>query len=168
MMKNNKGFSLVELIIVVAVMAILVGVIAPMYLQYVAKAKRTVDARNAEEVVRAMDKYAVFEDSNSYSGTAWTMQFFFPGSNPKGDSVYARAFRDVGGVPESKINDDLLWGVFYYDPLSDPTGIAVNLNKPPVKKVYLVKEGEFSKGYELYPNPGKYIQDFEMVPITLD
>ncbi|MCQ2541905.1 MAG: prepilin-type N-terminal cleavage/methylation domain-containing protein, partial [Lachnospiraceae bacterium] len=28
-MKNNKGFSLVELIIVIAIMAILVGVIAP-------------------------------------------------------------------------------------------------------------------------------------------
>ncbi|MBR3517707.1 MAG: prepilin-type N-terminal cleavage/methylation domain-containing protein, partial [Lachnospiraceae bacterium] len=28
-MKNNKGFSLVELIIVIAIMAILVGVMAP-------------------------------------------------------------------------------------------------------------------------------------------
>ena len=32
---NNKGFSLVELIIVVAIMAVLIGVLAPTYLKYV-------------------------------------------------------------------------------------------------------------------------------------
>ena len=34
---NNKGFSLVELIIVVAIMAILIGVLAPQYIKYVEK-----------------------------------------------------------------------------------------------------------------------------------
>lgn len=43
--EKNKGFSLVELIIVVAIMAILMGVMAPQYLRYVEKAKiRTDDA----------------------------------------------------------------------------------------------------------------------------
>ena len=35
--RNNKGFSLVELIVVVAIMAVLVGVLAPAYLKYVEK-----------------------------------------------------------------------------------------------------------------------------------
>ena len=34
---DNKGFSLVELIIVVAILAILVGLLAPQYLKYVEK-----------------------------------------------------------------------------------------------------------------------------------
>ena len=32
---NNKGFSLVELIIVIAIMAVLVGVLAPQFMKYV-------------------------------------------------------------------------------------------------------------------------------------
>lgn len=32
---TNKGFSLVELIIVIAIMAVLVGVLAPQFLKYV-------------------------------------------------------------------------------------------------------------------------------------
>lgn len=54
-MKNNKGFSLVELIIVIAIMAILVGVMAPQLLKYIEKSKITSDLSmlNALEVAFA-------------------------------------------------------------------------------------------------------------------
>ena len=35
--KDNKGFSLVELIIVIAIMAILAGALAPALIKYIAK-----------------------------------------------------------------------------------------------------------------------------------
>ena len=52
--KNNKGFSLVELIVVVAIMAVLVGVLAPAYLRYIEKARRQTCYWNMDNVVRAV------------------------------------------------------------------------------------------------------------------
>lgn len=42
---KNKGFSLVELIIVIAIMAILVGVMAPQLIKYIEKSKISSDAQ---------------------------------------------------------------------------------------------------------------------------
>ena len=54
-MKNNKGFSLVELIIVIAIMAVLVGVLAPTYLQYVEKSKKANDVSTIDTIVNAVE-----------------------------------------------------------------------------------------------------------------
>ena len=47
-MKNNKGFSLVELIIVIAIMAILVGVMAPQLIKYIEKTNVSSDAQTCD------------------------------------------------------------------------------------------------------------------------
>ena len=69
---NNKGFSLVELIIVIAIMAVLIGVLAPQYLKYVEKSRRSSDATTAEEIVSAMnilasDPAVTLDSSTEYS-----------------------------------------------------------------------------------------------------
>jgi len=53
-MKNNKGFSLVELIIVIAIMAILVGVMAPQLIKYIEKSKVSADTQLADSVHTAI------------------------------------------------------------------------------------------------------------------
>ena len=61
-MKKNSGFSLVELIVVIAIMAILVGVLAPAYLKYVEKSRKSKDIDAISEMLSAADKIAVDND----------------------------------------------------------------------------------------------------------
>ena len=52
-MKSNKGFSLVELIVVIALMAIIAGVAIPVYTNYIDKANKAVDENLINEAVYA-------------------------------------------------------------------------------------------------------------------
>lgn len=74
---NNKGFSLVELIIVIAIMAILVVVLAPQYLKYVEKSRVSSDAQTAVEfegamTVLASDPDITLDTNKTYSVTSDT------------------------------------------------------------------------------------------------
>ena len=51
---TNKGFSLVELIIVIAIMAVLVGVLAPQYIKYLDKSKISADKQLADNLRQAI------------------------------------------------------------------------------------------------------------------
>jgi len=51
---NNKGFSLVELIVVIAIMAVLVGVLAPQFIKYVESSRRSTDISNAQNIQSAV------------------------------------------------------------------------------------------------------------------
>jgi len=54
---NNKGFSLVELIIVIAIMAILVGVLAPQFIKYVEQSRESTDISSIDEVKKAAETF---------------------------------------------------------------------------------------------------------------
>jgi len=52
---NNKGFSLVELIIVIAIMAILAGAIAPALIRYIDKSRKSNDVSAAKTIKTAVE-----------------------------------------------------------------------------------------------------------------
>ncbi len=54
MKKNNKGFSLVELIVVVLIMAIIATALTLAVTKYIAKSKRSADANTAGELITAI------------------------------------------------------------------------------------------------------------------
>ena len=79
---NNKGFSLVELIIVIAIMAILAAALAPQLMKYIEKSRVSTDASTCSSIESCVN--AALADEEAYkqvaakaSGAAGTHDFEF-------------------------------------------------------------------------------------------
>jgi type IV pilus assembly protein PilA len=70
-MKKNKGFSLVELIIVIAIMAILAAAIAPALIRYIDKSRKADDVTAAGTIATAAN--AALANEAAYDSVATAM-----------------------------------------------------------------------------------------------
>lgn len=116
---SNKGFSLVELIIVIAIMAVLFGILTPFYVRFIRKSKISVDVANADEMAHAI--IIAFADSpdSVISGS------------PAAGAVVAYAadaaiVTDAAGniivaAPASEVQSDYQWFISYN---AEGTGVA--------------------------------------------
>lgn len=73
MKKNNSGFSLVELIIVIAIMAVLIGVLAPQFIKYVERSRESTDLQNIEEIKTAIESYVADNGESIAADTIYTV-----------------------------------------------------------------------------------------------
>lgn len=96
---TNKGFSLVELIIVVAIMAILIGVLAPQYLRYVEKSRHQKDNTAIGEIADIMKMTSADENLISAIGTGAQLKFV--------SGEFKGAFDATGATANATINNDL-------------------------------------------------------------
>lgn len=69
---GNKGFSLVELIVVIAIMAVLVGVLAPTLIRNVEKSRESTDLQNLDSIRQSVVTALSSESVAEYAPTGST------------------------------------------------------------------------------------------------
>ena len=105
---RNEGFSLVELVIVIAIMAILVALLAPQYIRYVEKSKLTADSdliSNVHDVIGVAITDENIERRPLDGIPSTTIESMDP-SNQYPDFM-AQIQNDLGGASLSTIKDRL-------------------------------------------------------------
>ena len=100
-MKNeNKGFSLVELIVVIAIMAVMVAVLAPALLGYVERSRAQKDDSAMSEVVNAvmlaMSDQDVYDEMLFYCAKGNVSSYIDSGVEAVG--TYAEVYKEVDGA----------------------------------------------------------------------
>ena len=109
--KNKKGFSLIELIIVVAIMVALIAVLAPSYVKYVQKSRDSALATAAEDMATAVKTFYADPDcfcspagGSTIKLSTQTGKLVITTSNVKGwaDSSGVQGIKNLSGIEENK------------------------------------------------------------------
>lgn len=144
---RNRGFSLIELIIVVAIMTILAGFLAPMLVRYINKSRLSTDINTGRELAMAITSVVADDTVKDNAVEHATPQ---PVENMDGndfkkavcemlsvDEIKGKSKKDADGNPFSN-------PVFYY---------TLDSDKNKVEVFY----GGITEDYQVYPVTGSKI-----------
>ena len=94
MKKNNKGFSLVELIVVIAIMVVLIAVLGSTILGYVEKSKYSKDIQALDSVKTALSTFVADADAKYTDGQQTTLAALMNSTNDP-NNVIANTLSEV-------------------------------------------------------------------------
>lgn len=103
-MKRARGFTLIELVVVMAILGLLLSIALPRYLRSIDRGKAQVQAQNLAVMRDAIDKF--YGDNGQYPETL--------------DELVARHY--LRGVPEDPVSGARTWAVIA-SPDADKTGV---------------------------------------------
>lgn len=167
--QNNKGFSLVELIVVIAIMVVLVAVLGSVILGYVDKAKIAKDVQAADDLGREVRRCILLDDEDlrkKIVDETLPTNINWNSSNAKiPDTVDSSNLlfyinKHLGGqLPVSSYNEDCQWALdveFKNDNTSEENLIVKIYLGPTDNVADMKKDSGYDSQYMLYPELGSY------------
>lgn len=145
---NNKGFSMVELIIVIAIMAILAGALAPTLIKYINQSRRSSDVSNAQTIATSIQSALANQEANDsfQAGTSGSFSGDLSTLKSKGASFSVELGGILGSVPSVKYTKDLGSGAVFYVVVESG---GTNADKV---EVYAAKDSNGTSKKMLYPS----------------
>lgn len=155
MKKTNKGFSMVELIIVIAIMAILAGALAPALIKYINKSRLSTDIQTANTISTAVQTALAtekgFDDASACSGKTLTAIYGLSGTNSCAAEIVSTCGKNVPKVKAKKCLDKTAGHKSYGG------DFVVDINASANQVTVKVVNG--SNVHELFPNTESCVKD---------
>ncbi len=144
---NNKGFSMVELIIVIAIMAILVGAIAPTLIKYIKKSRRSADLNNGQTIAAAFQEAAANPDAADglpTSVTTYKLGDFYASGGAVSTNFDTEFKSILGTAPKVKLVSGTADYYIKYDPSNNSVVVFANTTNTDANHVYPDASGVYS------------------------
>lgn len=156
MKKTNKGFSMVELIIVIAIMAILAGALAPALIKYINKSRLSTDIQTANSIATGVQTALAtekgFDDASACSGKTLAQIYALSGSNSCAAEIADTCGKKNIPTPKAKKCLDKTAGHKAYG-----GDFVVEVDAPAnVVEIYVVTG---SNSHQLYPAAESCVKD---------
>ena len=107
-MENNRGFSLIEILAVVLIIAILASIVTLAIFGYIKRTKETADSQTAKDIAIAVNAAIAHEELNYETPGLEDGEFFgvFSGSTDSQTGVMKVICRYLGSIPVSKFKEN--------------------------------------------------------------
>ena len=137
---NNEGFSLVELIIVIAIMAILAAALAPQLIKYIDNSRKSADVQSGQSIATAVgvaltNEKAYSDALSSMTGSPLSATYWVSECDSSGDEFEKKVGEIIGTTP----------------PTPKYRGVGAYTNDPYDDFAIVIKKNGTTVSFEIYP-----------------
>lgn len=144
--KNNNGFTLIELIVVMAIIVAIAGGLAIVLTNYVGRSKRAVDINTGDEIAKAFERNIpmhpdlVIQPNYSFDPASTVLP-----TEATAVTLFDFMLTDFERVPTSRADETYSWT------------IIMDIANKKVDKIYLATSSG-GTDYEVYPDGAVYLK----------